>query len=696
MYRLRTMVRSTLARRGGARAAVALVLAVVTAAAGLSAGVVWMASSAEAAVIDGGILAPGVETTLTLGSTDEVRYKIPVPGGARLTVTVSRASTTAAFLGVASGIVLQETRVGPLGDWFTDYTPVATATDYTVVLRADGAGTLVFTPRWVTDVPAVALRTGTPATIRIADPGQQALLTVPAVPGSPLTLATSNLQLSQPSTPDFSHPAGFVMYARQDPNDFWSEIRDGGDGTYRSLTPASSTTAWTVRIDPVRDVVGTLDVVIPGTPVVDVRADLVLNQAVTATTTTPGQKIVFAVPAMPGPLPPAFRLSGVTLTGADGVAPHASASIVQSTTCSEDLGPITFTTKALRARTTSCDYSRPTQLLVETDTVTTVKLTVTLVQPKLTTLSVTPGRPIPLTFAQPGDTFALTVATNGSGRVVTRTSGLTVPGIAVSLTQSGTSFSHVDGAGTDGKYDEFVPAPAAGKATLTVTSASGIDRGAAVLTVHLATDPTIAATARTVTRVAWTPGQNPRVTVNASAGQRVVMQVVNTSKTNWTTVDVDVDGTAAPVVRPGDHTFVAAEPVKTAGVKNIAFNPAGTGTGWIDVRITLVTDVQKHLTLNQPLTVKIAQPGQNARLEVAIPDGTTVDWAVQDSTVRMLDLRLVGPNGLVTHADAIPKGTYGDSRWAMNLAAGTYYVEVDPVGSATGSLTFRMRGFGPA
>ena len=267
----------------------------------------------------------------------------------------------------------------------------------------------------------LTLGTATTATITAARENRAFSFRVTAGQRFPVEATASGLRSRGGATPEVNVRAvdpvtgyqGAGPFTVDAPPDPW-QYEAAGTGTARII------------VDPVGDTTATATFTVSA--LTDVTASLVLGRATTAVATLPGQNVVFSVPAIGGSTPPAFRVSGVSMTAPLSSGPAAAqVQLRRSGGSFESLADLSPTTTALIHNPQgSYDPAQSGQLVITPSENTTVALTVTMVRSKVTTVAVTPGRPTKVTFANPGDCTVLTFAATGGKWVAVVESQLTV------------------------------------------------------------------------------------------------------------------------------------------------------------------------------------------------------------------------------------------------------------------------------
>ena len=124
-----------------------------------------------------------------------------------------------------------------------------------------------------------------------------------------------------------------------------------------------------------------------------------------------------------------------------------------------------------------------------------------------------------------------------------------------------------------------------------------------------------------------------------------------------------------------------------AGIYRVEVDPVGDYAGSVTVRVTDLSDVQLTNLVDESDSVLDLQPGQNGQVRFTATEGTRYRVSVPATTVRAgrLVVRIFAPDGsMLVETQALFDGWHWDIASAQ---AGTYRVEVDPVGDYAGSVT---------
>lgn len=183
-----------------------------------------------------------------------------------------------------------------------------------------------------------------------------------------------------------------------------------------------------------------------------------------------------------------------------------------------------------------------------------------------------------------------------------------------------------------------------------------------------------------------TPGRTAQVAVEAAAGQRFAVEVL----------DADLGGATATLVAPGGGTAVAAtavvpgawlEPVVVpAGRHVVMLDPPDGATGTVRLRVhSLLGDLIAPADLEgQDAQVDLRAPGRNAQVTFPLPAGTRLAVALSSREVSSVKVSLRLSNGSVRPGATVP-GT-GFVEFGAVSTGGDAALLLDPVGLTTGLI----------
>jgi YD repeat-containing protein len=241
---------------------------------------------------------------------------------------------------------------------------------------------------------------------------------------------------------------------------------------------------------------------------------------------------------------------------------------------------------------------------------------------------------------------------------------------------------------------------------ITGTYTLGVDPGATTgsvnLTLNNATDVTgTIAFGTPITATTTVPGQNARYTFNATAGQRVSLNLTGSTYTGCNGVVVSIlkpDGTTLGSTGLCNTAtgFLDSLMISTGGTYTVLVDPQGTATGSITVLLNSFADVTGTITAGTALTATTTAPGQNALYTFSGTAGQQVSITLSGSTYvgcNAVVVSILKPDGTTLGSQGICNGTSGFLDSQTLPSAGTYTVLVNPQGTTTGSITLLLNTF---
>jgi hypothetical protein len=310
------------------------------------------------------------------------------------------------------------------------------------------------------------------------------------------------------------------------------------------------------------------------------------------------------------------------------------------------------------------------------------------------------GVPLTVHFDGSGANVRLALSAAAGERVIVDRTDATVPS-ALSLEDSTGAQAAERITAWDQPYVEFLPVKTAGSYVLVVRPGdlgepSAGWTGSVTLTLVTARDIRIRA-GRTET-VRWTAGQNIVVDVPVTPGSRVTVDATRGSWNTLPSVVVELDDCAGlsygliGYLQTGTPSFVESVDLPTPATCRVVLDPGELSAGWMTVRVASVSDVQQRLTFRKASTVRIGQPGVNARLTVALPATQTLRWALGGGSITSGRLTLRAPDGVYGSAafDATTRSGSFDLFGAA-LPAGSYTLVLDPAGNVSGPVQVTLK-----
>lgn len=320
------------------------------------------------------------------------------------------------------------------------------------------------------------------------------------------------------------------------------------------------------------------------------------------------------------------------------------------------------------------------------------------------------GGSIQSTITTPGQNATYTFAGTAGQRLVVDASDVAfTPG-------TGYATVHVmNPAGTFGTYTEVSSStsgaiesytlPQTGTYTLRFDPV-GASTGSVRFTLHDAPEVTGTITpGGATTNVATTlPGQNARMTFDATAGQRISLSATGLalSTTTHNTVGLKIRSVDSGTVLASQQAglsggFLDVLTLQDAGAYEVVVDPTGydlmsnlTLKLWnVPANLTGTTSVGSSVTPN------ITVPGQNASYTFTGTSGQRLLVSATGATGLGANgaatVRLIRPGGAVHATAGITQATSGDFIDSTLPVSGTWRLEFDPTGATSGSVTLGLR-----
>jgi hypothetical protein len=214
-----------------------------------------------------------------------------------------------------------------------------------------------------------------------------------------------------------------------------------------------------------------------------------------------------------------------------------------------------------------------------------------------------------------------------------------------------------------------------------------------------------------VTVTATTPGQNGRFTFSGLAGQKVSLQLANSTyigcpAVNGSIVKPDGDILASTSISAGDQCYgggwMDSQTLPTSGTYTLLIDPQGAATGDVTAIINIFSDITGSITPETPVTVATTIPGQNALLSFSGTAGQRVSVELANSTYIDsswdFSAYFVAPDGTQSLGGAIlccgQIGGLMEVPYEQTLpTTGTYTLLIKPLGPQTGSISLLMHTF---
>ncbi len=314
------------------------------------------------------------------------------------------------------------------------------------------------------------------------------------------------------------------------------------------------------------------------------------------------------------------------------------------------------------------------------------------------TYPITPGGPsVTVTTTSPDENARLRFDGQAGQRVSVKLSAITITSAYVSILKSdGSPLGGNAYVSSFGGFVDIRTLPTTGSYTILVDP-QGSATGSMTLTLYDVPpdlDDTITPGGPPLTATIATPGQNARLRFEGQAGQGVSLRLSPVTITNSYVSILKPDG--SPL---GDSVYVSSfggfvdtRTLPTAGSYTILVDPQGSDTGSITLTLNDVPpDVTGTIVLNGPaVTATMATPGQTARLRFDGQAGQRISLKLSPVTISSSYVSILKPDGnpLGGNTYVSSFGGFLDTRTLP--ATGAYTIVVDPLDSATGSITLTL------
>lgn len=283
-----------------------------------------------------------------------------------------------------------------------------------------------------------------------------------------------------------------------------------------------------------------------------------------------------------------------------------------------------------------------------------------------------------------------------SQRMSIRTSGATMGAVSVVVRDPyGTTLKNVGLGGPDGFIDPFT-IPTTGTYTISIDP-SGTAAGSLTVILHdvpADISGVIAPNGSPVTITTTVPGQNGLLNFDGTAGQRVSLQMTNSSFGGNCVYARILDPTNTSVAfqcLTSSNNFLEPVSLPLTGSYTLVLDPAGVTTGSATFTLYDVpADVTSPITPGgSSVTVTLTAPGQNALLTFTGAIGQRVSALINSSTITncsTVEFRLLKPGGGFTSVGGgVCAGAFLQPQTLTE--DGTYTLLINPSSTNTGQAT---------
>ena len=332
-------------------------------------------------------------------------------------------------------------------------------------------------------------------------------------------------------------------------------------------------------------------------------------------------------------------------------------------------------------------------------------VTLTLVPPDSSTAVNADGSPTTVTTSI-GQSANLTFTATAGQRVfinITNSSEHTTTCAQLNLLNpTGTSLTTGYNCGNT-SYIDTTTLPTAGTYTL-LLNPGGTDSGSATIAIStVAPDSSTAVNADgSPTTVTTSIGQSANLTFTATAGQRVFINITNSSEHTTTCAQLNLlnpTGTSLTTgYNCGNTSYIDTTTLPTAGTYTLLLNPGGTDSGSATIAIsTVAPDSSTAVNADGSPTTVTTSIGQSANLTFTATAGQRVFINITNSsehTTTCAQLNLLNPTGTsLTTGYNCGNTSYIDTTTLPT--AGTYTLLLNPGGTDSGSATIAISTVAP-
>jgi hypothetical protein len=325
--------------------------------------------------------------------------------------------------------------------------------------------------------------------------------------------------------------------------------------------------------------------------------------------------------------------------------------------------------------------------------------------PRDTSATVTPGgAAVPICNTVPGQDMNLTFSGTSGQRISLLVTNSTLSNAFITLVAPNQSVQNIGGFGpiapiAAGTFFDTVTLAGTGTYTLHINP-SGTATGCAtiqVLNVPPDTSANVTPGGSPVAICNTVAGQDMNLTFSGTAGQRISLQVTNSTLANafislvapnQSVQNIGSFGLIAPNVA---GTFFDTVTLGSAGTYTLHIDPSGTSTGCATVQVFDVPpDASTSLTVGgSAVQVCNTVPGQDINLTFNGTSGQQVSLHVTGSAISNAFVTLVRPDQTTQNIGSF--GTNGATFAAVTLqSTGAFAFHVNISGNSTGCATFSL------
>ena len=593
--------------------------------------------------------------------------------GQKISLAFTSTVTTCAALKIYNplgSVLVSYTACGSSG--FVDPMVLPETGTYTILMdpTASGVGGTTFTLYLVPPDPAGTITPGgAPVVVTTTVPGQNATLTFAGTAGQAISLVAS--ADSYPNT---------VYLSILKPDGSTLVNPTGGTFIDKLILPATGT--YTLKVDPFGNGTGSITLTLYDVPA-DAAAPIGQNgPAVQVSTTVPGQNAVLSFSGNVGDLV-SVLLNSETYPGS-----------VWLSILEPDGTPLTSQSPTTFIEPVTLPVAGTYGIFVDPSGVGTGSATLSLyaVPADFSGTITAGGAPATVTISTPGQNASLTFAGTQGQRISLRIANSTVSlayytlfnpdnSVLVGSTGflSGSGFIDTVTLGATGTYRIFMDPYIGHTGTAELT----------LYDVPADTTGTITPGGGAVPVTLATPGQNAFLTFNGTAGNRISLQIANSTMSLFYVTILDPSGgTLVPSTGfIGSTGYLDTVTLPASGTYTMKVDPYNVNTGSANLTLNAVpADASGVATINGaavPITITI--PGQNGVVTFTGAASQQVTVRVTGNTMGIVTVKLLRPDSTVMTSTTSLSSSFNLATQTLP-SAGVYTITIDPNSANVGSM----------
>ncbi len=519
---------------------------------------------------------------------------------------------------------------------------------------------------------------GPPVSVTTTSPGENAELRFSGTAGERISLGISGVTMTAAQVSIVKPGGGNVAMTYA-----------GTSGGFIDTKTLSVTGVYTIVIDPLLSVTGSMTLTLYDVPADAVGTITPGGPATSISIGTPGQNARVTFNGAAGQRI-SLQLSGVSLSLAfvSILKPDGTALLTNRY----------VSTSGAFIDTMTLPVAGSYAIVVDGQAAATGSATLTLYDvPDDAGGAITPGgAPVSISTTVPGQNGRLTFNGAAGQRVSVKITSATFSSATLSIVGpdgknvgssavfgTGTGFMDVHTLPTAGTYALFVNPPnmTTGSATFTVYDVPA-DAGG-----------TLTAGGPSASASMTVPGQNAKFTFDGVAGQRASLKVGPSTLSQAYVSIAKPDGTSfvKNTIFATLGAFIDTQTLPVAGTYTVTIDPLSSTTGSVTLTLYDVpADVAGSMTIGgAPQTVGVGTPGQNARVTFDGTAGRAIALKLSSSSISSSYVSILKPDGTALVVNTLV-GTTARTITATLPVDGTYTIVVDPQGAATGSITLTL------